>query len=123
MDDPFLRGYISAALHYSPRYDEDGTERGSVGDDFMPSHIHPFAMHQLVGDAHDFLGQLDDEERDAVHADPHHAGVDFWLSRNGHSVGFFDGDYDGHERDLQRAAKSYGEAHLYVGDDGRVHHS
>ena len=50
------------------------------------------------------------------------AGHDFWLTRNGHGAGFWDGDWPdrtGHR--LSEAAKSYGEYHLYVGDDGKIY--
>lgn len=49
-------------------------------------------------------------------------GHDFYLTRNGHGVGFWDrglgelGDW------LTSVCKPYGEALLYVGDDGNVHY-
>lgn len=49
------------------------------------------------------------------------AGVDFWLTRNGHGTGFWDrglgdrGDY------LAGAADAYGGIGLYVGDDGLIY--
>lgn len=72
---------------------------------------------------------LSDEDRDSVNSDcagmyldclkilgrdfhdadeASRAGSDFALSRNGHGSGYFDGSYDGHEQELQRAAKVYG---------------
>jgi hypothetical protein len=50
------------------------------------------------------------------------AGHDFWLTRNGHGAGFWDGDWpeDVGER-LTAASKTFGECFLYVGDDGRIH--
>lgn len=48
------------------------------------------------------------------------AAHDFWLTRNGHGVGFWDrglGDLGGA---LTDAAKGFGECALYVGDDGQV---
>lgn len=57
------------------------------------------------------------------HNDPIiHAGHDFWLTRNGHGAGFWDGDWskEAGER-LTKASKEYGECNLYVGDDGKIH--
>lgn len=50
-------------------------------------------------------------------------GHDFWLTRNGHGCGFWDGDYwaeDTGER-LTEAAKKFKECELYIGDDGRLY--
>jgi hypothetical protein len=50
------------------------------------------------------------------------AGHDFWLSRNGHGAGFFDGPYpDAIGRKLQDAARVWGSVDLYIGDDGRIY--
>ena len=45
------------------------------------------------------------------------AGHDFWLTRNGHGAGFWDGDYTAQEDDgdkLTEIAKSMGERSIYV---------
>jgi len=50
------------------------------------------------------------------------AAHDFWLSRNGHGAGFFDGDWPEPYGDiLQEAAESFGECNLYAGDDGKLY--
>lgn len=49
-------------------------------------------------------------------------GHDFWLTRNGHGVGFWDRGYDKEVGDaLTKASESFGEVDLYVGDDGRIY--
>lgn len=46
------------------------------------------------------------------------AGVDFWLTRNGHGDGFWDGDWPQPAGDrLTHAALAFGEASAYIGDD------
>ncbi len=45
-------------------------------------------------------------------------GHDFWLSRNGHGAGFFDRGTG--YKDLQKAAKTFGEVDVYDTDDGEV---
>ena len=51
------------------------------------------------------------------------AGHDFWLNRNGHGVGFWDGDWTprGLAERLSQACKGFGSFDLYVADDGKVH--
>jgi hypothetical protein len=50
------------------------------------------------------------------------AGHDFWLSRNGHGCGYWDGDWPkGVGEALDRLAKEFGEHDLYVGDDGLIY--
>jgi hypothetical protein len=50
------------------------------------------------------------------------AGHDFWLNRNGHGAGFWDGDWpEPAATILDNASKAAGERNLYVGDDGRVY--
>ena len=47
---------------------------------------------------------------------------DFWLTRNGHGCGFWDGDYpETIATILTDSAHSFGEANPYVGDDGLVY--
>ena len=47
---------------------------------------------------------------------------DFWLTRNGHGAGFWDGDYE-HGDALTAIAERFKEIDLYVGDDGQIHSS
>lgn len=50
------------------------------------------------------------------------AGHDFWLTRNGHGCGFWDGDWiEPAASTLDAASKAAGEVNLYVGDDGRIY--
>jgi hypothetical protein len=51
------------------------------------------------------------------------AGVDFFLTRNGHGAGFWDGGYwmesDGEK--FTKLSKEFGEINFYVGDDGKIY--
>lgn len=52
------------------------------------------------------------------------AGVDFWLTRNGHGSGFWDGDWSEPEAtNLTSGSKKFGGYNLLVGDDGRIYGS
>ena len=58
----------------------------------------------------------------ADYIDTEMAGHDFWLTRNGHGSGFWDGDLPEEVgRVLTEAAEAYEECSPYVGDDGKVY--
>ena len=49
---------------------------------------------------------------------------DFWLTRNGHGAGFWDGDYpEALGAQLTAIAEKFGEVDIYVGDDGKLYFS
>jgi len=49
-------------------------------------------------------------------------GYDFWLTRNGHGAGFWDGSWKGpYAPALDQLSKQFGDCELYVADDGQVH--
>jgi len=51
-----------------------------------------------------------------------HVGHDFWLTRNHHGAGFWDGDYsDDAGEILTEASEAFGEVDLYIGDDGQIY--
>jgi hypothetical protein len=51
------------------------------------------------------------------------AGYDFWLTRNGHGAGFWDGDWpEPAATYLTKESKKFGTANLYLGDDGLIYH-
>lgn len=50
------------------------------------------------------------------------AGHDFWLTRNRHGAGFWDGAWaEPAATTLTDAAHAFGELNPYVGDDGRIY--
>jgi len=50
------------------------------------------------------------------------AGHDFWLTRNGHGSGFWDGDWsEPYGEMLSNGSKAYGEFQIYLGDDGLIY--
>jgi len=52
------------------------------------------------------------------------AGYDFYMTRQGHGVGFWEDEWPGparHRDLLTKAAKGYGELFMYQGDDGLIY--
>ena len=50
------------------------------------------------------------------------AGHDFWLTRNGHGCGFWDGDWPKEQGEyLSKRAKELGGCWPYKGDDGQIY--
>lgn len=61
------------------------------------------------------------ENGDDIGSNSEQAGHDFWLTRNGHGSGFWDGGWpEPAATRLTDAAHAYGEFNLYVGDDGMI---
>lgn len=51
-----------------------------------------------------------------------YAGHDFWLTRNGHGAGFWDGDWaEPTATKLYELSKRFGQMDVYLGDDGMVY--
>jgi hypothetical protein len=64
----------------------------------------------------EFINLLSDTTLDEV--EPFDLGMDFWLTRNHHGSGFWDGDYSEEaEEDLMLAVKNFKEKNLIIGDD------
>lgn len=102
--------YVECADWADAPRDEDGEESDTIG-------WHPTALTAMDAEMDAFL---DDPEvvRDVVGLEPAQVGHDFWLTRNGHGTGFWDRGLGAVGDRLSVAAHAYGEASLYVGDDG-----
>jgi hypothetical protein len=124
--EEFVNAYIECALWSS--HDESGESGGDPLDsNYTPDDIHPDTLSKMRDDCALFLtmcGHIITRETCLYRGCSHHAyaGHDFWLTRNGHGCGFWDGDWhESVEKRLDNAAKQFGEANLYIGDDGKIH--
>lgn len=117
--DEFTRAYIEAMLFStSDQSDEQGGE--PLDKNYSVSDIAPETMELIVEDCADFqkrFGHLIEDDG----GDWGRAGHDFWLTREGHGAGFWDGGWPNHGDELSEAAKSYGGFDLTVGDDGLIY--
>lgn len=138
--DAFTRACIECAPWSSN--DESNESGGEPLDkNYNASDIAPEALARIIADCTKFQAHnaalLENAYTDASlpvngsgerYGGAASAGHDFWLTRNGHGAGFWDGDWDSVDNDgaeygdrLTEAAKSFGECTLYVGDDGQLY--
>ena len=114
-EDEFIDGYLETALWSST--DDDGEP---LDGEFDTSDFDDETLLEMEGDARDFFNANENAlEEDGW--DSSRGGHNFWLTRNGHGAGFWDGDYPKRGDELTANAKPYGTYDLYVGDDGKVH--
>lgn len=125
---PFCRAYIEAALFSTT--DESREDGGDPLDDNYS--VDDIDTHTLIAMAHEcaafeaqmapVLADAECSRESAEYTDTERAGHDFWLTRNGHGCGFWDGDWsEPHATALTAVSESFGEVNLYVGDDGRIY--
>lgn len=114
--DKFLQAYIVAALWSST--DESTPEGGDFLDEnYGPDDLARETLERMKRDCLQFWAEnaLDIDGREAK------AGHDFWLTRNHHGAGFWDGDWPEAGDHLTEACKGYPDVNLYVGDDGLIY--
>ena len=124
--DPFTLAYIEAALWTETDLlmDDDQFDTPKI-EAVTIDLLAPDTLEQMVADCAAF-------QRDMLNAVAivsggegwERAGHDFWLTRNGHGVGFWDGRWPEPQATvLTEACKAAGRSpvSLYVGDDGLIH--
>ena len=119
--DSFTRQYIETAFWST---NDESTEQGGepLEANYSASDLAPETLAAMIADCAKFQ-----EQNAAIMdmdgcQDAETCGHDFWLTRNGHGAGFWDGDYLEAVGDaLTAAAKGFGECNLYVGDDGQIY--
>lgn len=121
MDD-FTKAYIMAALWSSTDEDDSPLDANYGAADIAPS-----TLAEIIADCERFqtenATQLVDENC-LYDGCPmiEYAGQDFWLTRNGHGCGFWDGDWEEIAGQLlTKSAHSFGEFNLYVGGDDLIY--
>lgn len=116
-----LAHYIIAALWSSTDNTDDSggepldrnydrTDIDSLAEAEMRAQVDSFLRTNL-----ELIKQLPEE------FGPEQIGHDFWLTRNGHGVGFWDRDLGELGDQLTEACDLAGEQDIYVGDDGKLY--
>jgi hypothetical protein len=116
--DAFTRAYIDCMLWSSTDNSRDDggdpLDRNYSEDDLAPE-----ALAMIVADCERFQADNGD---DLLEGTDEQGGHDFWLTRNRHGCGFWDGDWpEPAAARLTDAAHAFGEVWPYVGDDGLIY--
>lgn len=110
--DDFTWAYIDAAL-WSSTDDNDAPLNANYG----AADLAPETLERFISDCKAFQ----EAHGDRIAVDPALAGHDFWLTRNGHGAGFWDGDWPEHGDVLTEACETLGGVDLYVADDNLIY--
>ena len=121
--DNFFDAYVTAALWSST---DDADE--PLDSNYTAADLAPETAAKMLADCEKFLAEngelLTDENCERWPGECtvlELAGHDFWLTRNGHGAGFWDGDWaEPAAAILTTAAHAFGEFDLYIGDDGKI---
>lgn len=116
----FTRGYVEALLWTECSDGEFDPENGSplpqgaTFDDFAPETI-----SQIIVDCASF--EMANKRLLSECGDDGQNGHDFWLTRNGHGVGFWDRGYGKAGELISDKARAFREVSVYLGDDGKIY--
>lgn len=120
--DAFTTAYVETAL-WSSNDESDDQGGEPLDENYSVSDIDEATLAKMIADCADFqerFGELidDDDSPDIQkHGARELAGYDFWMTRNGHGVGFWEhSDWPKHGKELDAGAKTYGSFDLYLGD-------
>jgi hypothetical protein len=123
---PFVQGYVEALFFTNASCPDDGElEHATVAD------LAPSTLDEIISDCARFqeIAESFLKQAYARGYEPEQAGRDFWFTRNGHGVGFWDRAVlkdDGLGDSLSalcgwQARNGLGELDVYMGDDGKVY--
>lgn len=122
--DEFTQSYLVAAL-----FSTNDNNDVPLDQNYSINNLAPEVVEKAVEDCRNFrelAGDLINRENYVIRSTQYTidelAGHDFWLTRNGHGAGFWDGDWEEPVgKRLTEIAHSFGELYLDVGDDGMIY--
>ena len=111
--DNFTRAYLECALWSST--DDDGSP---LDESYSLYDLSSEFVAEATADCAAFIADNDAD----IAGKYSRAGHDFWLTRNHHGAGFWDGDWpeDAGKR-LTLASHAFGSVDLYVHDNGMIY--
>lgn len=121
--DEVCQGYIEAMFFTEANPDNDELKDASV-DDLSTEARERICKDCMAFQATPAYKALWDDANGELTFDREQVGRDFWFTRNGHGVGFWDRDadvYGPHADALTAAAQAFGSVDLYKGDDGKLY--
>jgi hypothetical protein len=118
--DPFIRGYIEAMFFTNTGNLEDGDLQDATTADLAQA-----TLLAIIIDCADFQHKAERFLKKVYASpkgyDPVQAGRDFWFTRCGHGVGFWDRGLGTPGDDLSEIARAFGNVDMVRGDDGKVY--
>lgn len=146
--DSFTQGYIEAMFftETSPAFsfsdiekdreawldaEREGQSDGTIPSDATFADLAPESLASIIADCRKFQEQHDVSLQCAYsrggskgYYDSEDAGRDFWYTRNGHGVGFWDRGLDEVGAKLSEVCghgTAFSNRDVYLGDDNKVH--
>lgn len=109
--------YFNTALWSS--VDENGSP---LDDKYSLTDLAPETIERAEKDIDAFIATIEKQGLDTSDHKVSQLMHDFWLTRNGHGAGFWDGDYEESLGEaLTKLSETFGEIDLYVGDDSLLY--
>jgi hypothetical protein len=126
--EEFLRAYAECALWSSSGPDEGPHACEHLDELFAIDDLAPECLARMRADCEAFiaaqsadLALYEAKMTCEQWTGAQRAGHDFWLTRNGHGVGFWDRGLEDLGDRLSDATRAFGECYLYPGEDGKVY--
>lgn len=118
--DEFTKSFLDCALWSSVDDTETPLDRNYSIDDFDSA-----SLEKLIADCQKFQTEnsvlIESECVKGKHSNFSRAGHDFWLTRNHHGAGFWDGDWSDDGDELTTNSHKFPEIDIYVGDDEKLY--
>ncbi len=113
--DRFFDAYVECALWSTTDEDDIPLDKSYTVTDMSAE-----CLGKMKEECTAFLESLE-EKHVIVGSGYERAGYDFWLTRNRHGAGFWDGDWSEEiGKFATELSHGYGECYLYVSDDGWI---
>lgn len=116
MINSFMKQYIETML-----WSSTDSHDIPLDDKYGIDDISQEAMARIEKDCKDFIDAISEILIDYSYIDSQLAH-DFWLTRNRHGAGFWDGDYPKELGELlTNVSHGFGEINPYIGDDNKIY--
>lgn len=113
-------GYVEAMLWTSQDENDVNLDMNYSDEDISKA-----LLSRISEDCRAFIEKASEalrNENPAFDLDTEQVGHDFWLTRNGHGAGFWDGDYERNIGEiLTKIAQGFGNHNIYVEEDGKIY--
>ena len=130
---PFTRAYI-AAMFFTTTDNSDDSGGDPLDDNYSIEDIDSETLASIIEDCAKFVEvnskhfeDADDEQcSDGVWTAEQSAGLDYWMTRNGHGTGFWESSrQEKYGKENAQAMDEYSKKSsgidIYVGDDGKLY--